>query len=145
MKYVSSKEFSEMLKQHKQETKVAHKKKLYNKITKEVKNLSMENNDRRKILNSYQRFLKKQSGGDYTNNETQISLNIQNIDKYIIDIKNFIIFLNDNNKSTLDVQDEPKNSNVYYKKIKDSFKNRNDFFKFIQAAKIKKWIIKGNI
>jgi hypothetical protein len=63
MKHLSSKEFSEMLKQHNQETKVAHKKKLYNKITKEVKNLSMENNDRRKILNSYQRFLKKLSGG----------------------------------------------------------------------------------
>ena len=84
MKHLSSKEFSEMLKQHKQETKVAHKKKLYNKITKEVKNLSMENNDRRKILNSYQRFLKKQSGGDNKTTQNPNDSNIQNIPKNIM-------------------------------------------------------------
>ena len=143
MKYVSSKEFSEMLKQHKQETKVAHKKKLYNKITKEVKNLSMENNDRRKILNSYQRFLKKQSGGDVFNDETKTytdskvynikAAGLQEISAYDEDINNLSIFIN--NPKNFPKQSEK--SNYYYIKMINSFKKKEDFFPYIKATKIK--------
>jgi len=136
MKHLSSKEFSEMLKQHKQETKVAHKKKLYNKITKEVKNLSMENNDRRKILNSYQRFLKKQSGGAYTKPELEEPIDLVDYNKDIEDLTNFV-------KTKNAPKIEKNNINCsYLKKIMDSINDQSDFFTKIKATQIKNIISK---
>lgn len=136
MKYVSSKEFSEMLKQHKQETKVAHKKKLYNKITKEVKNLSMENNDRRKILNNYQRFLKKQSGGVYTKEELKYTIDLG---KYNDDIDKLTEFVSSDNPPKIVENDI---NCPYLKKIMDSINDQSDFFEKIKATQIKNTITK---
>ena len=132
MKNISSKDFSEMLKQHNTENKVTHKKKLYNKITKEVKNLSMENTDRRKILNSYQRFLKKQSGGaDATPKEE----NNYDLNKYTNDIE-LLTKIIDSSKSITAITNA---NGVYLNKIIENIKDNNiqNFYQDLKNNKIR--------